>query len=65
MPQDEKWADVVLDKKVFYFEKYDVSTYGRVRIKGTDKYLKSFNSNRYNRKNQYWQRVFLYAWCAS
>lgn len=60
MPQDEKWADVVLDKNVFYFEKYEVSTYGRVRIKGTDRYLKSFNSNKHNRKNQYWQRVFLY-----
>lgn len=58
--KEEIWRDVVIDRSIKYFEKYEVSTYGRVRIKSNKRIVPSFGGNAKNRKGQMWQRVVLY-----
>ena len=57
----EIWTDVIIDRDgVKIFDKYEVSTYGRVRVKSTGRILKTFGCNSHNKQGQMWQRVTLY-----
>lgn len=55
---DEVWRDVVLDKNIEYYDKYEISNYGRVRNKFTHKFVTRFGSI-CNPKGEYWLRVNL------